>query len=348
MNIKSLLLGSAAALVAVTGARAADAVVVIPEPEPVEYVRVCDVYGTGYFYIPGTETCLRLSGYYRYEIRYWPGTAADPVAGIPATEEGYYKYARFAPSFTAKSETEWGTLTGHATLYFNWTGQPPAVGYGTAVSLDHMYIELAGVRLGKGDSPYSRFLGYGTSNINDGAYGYQNTAELSYTYTGGNGFSAIIAAIEDQDDTDWAPDVEGGVNFVQGWGSAGAIFGYDESDGSWGGKFVVRVAPADLPVSGSLHVFYSGVNGTPGSYTILDPAGARTEWSVLGGVQVVFSPMLDVDLTAQWFDTGEWAFAGGLDIRPFANSRLRIRPEITYNTVGAGTTGGLIRFQSDY
>jgi hypothetical protein len=51
MNIKSLLLGSAAALVAVTGARAADAVVVA-EPEPVEYVRVCDAFGAGFFYIP--------------------------------------------------------------------------------------------------------------------------------------------------------------------------------------------------------------------------------------------------------------------------------------------------------
>ncbi|RWP68253.1 porin, partial [Mesorhizobium sp.] len=67
MNIKSLLLGSAAALVAVSGARAADAVVVA-EPEPAEYVRICDVYGAGYFYIPGTETCLRIGGYVRYDI----------------------------------------------------------------------------------------------------------------------------------------------------------------------------------------------------------------------------------------------------------------------------------------
>ena len=57
MNIKSLLIGSAAALVAVSGARAADAVVA--EPEAVEYVRVCDAYGAGFFYIPGTETCLK-------------------------------------------------------------------------------------------------------------------------------------------------------------------------------------------------------------------------------------------------------------------------------------------------
>ena len=54
MNIKSLLLGSAAGMVAVSGAQAADAIV-YAEPEPVEYVRVCDVYGAGFFYIPGTE-----------------------------------------------------------------------------------------------------------------------------------------------------------------------------------------------------------------------------------------------------------------------------------------------------
>ena len=66
MNIKSLLLGSAAALVAVSGARAADAV--MAEPEAVEYVRVCDAYGAGYFYIPGTETCLKIAGRVRYQI----------------------------------------------------------------------------------------------------------------------------------------------------------------------------------------------------------------------------------------------------------------------------------------
>jgi hypothetical protein len=52
MNIKSLLLGSAAALVAVSGARAADAIVAA-EPEPVEYVRVCDAFGTGLLLHPG-------------------------------------------------------------------------------------------------------------------------------------------------------------------------------------------------------------------------------------------------------------------------------------------------------
>ena len=35
---------------------------------PVEYVRVCSTYGAGFFYIPGTETCLRVGGRVRAEF----------------------------------------------------------------------------------------------------------------------------------------------------------------------------------------------------------------------------------------------------------------------------------------
>jgi hypothetical protein len=63
MKIKSLLLGSAAVMIAVSGAQAADAIVI--EAEPMEYVKVCDMYGAGFFYIPGTETCMNINGYVR-------------------------------------------------------------------------------------------------------------------------------------------------------------------------------------------------------------------------------------------------------------------------------------------
>lgn len=36
--------------------------------DPINYVRVCDAFGKGYHYIPGTETCLKFSGYVRAEI----------------------------------------------------------------------------------------------------------------------------------------------------------------------------------------------------------------------------------------------------------------------------------------
>ncbi|HSP26574.1 MAG TPA: porin, partial [Saliniramus sp.] len=64
---KSLLLGSAAGLMAVAGANAADLPVRAAAPA-VDYVRVCNAYGNGFFFIPGTETCLRVGGSVRAQI----------------------------------------------------------------------------------------------------------------------------------------------------------------------------------------------------------------------------------------------------------------------------------------
>ncbi len=102
MSIKSFLLGSSAALVAVTGAKAADVVVA----EPVEYVRVCDVYGTGFFYIPGTETCLRVSGYARFQVN----VAGDPAQNREGDDYDLRSRVRARLNFDAREETELGQL----------------------------------------------------------------------------------------------------------------------------------------------------------------------------------------------------------------------------------------------
>ena len=129
MNIKSLLLGSAAALVAVSGARAADAVV-IAEPEPMEYVRVCDTYGVGFYYIPGTETCLKVSGYIRYDIGVGARGIQDTVDKSDLADgyddydidenDTYYKRARFQLRLDSRTETELGTLRTYAAINFQY------------------------------------------------------------------------------------------------------------------------------------------------------------------------------------------------------------------------------------
>ncbi len=63
--VKSLLLGTAAGLAAAAGAQAAD--LPFRKAAPVEYVRVCDWTGAGFFYIPGTDTCLKVGGFARVE-----------------------------------------------------------------------------------------------------------------------------------------------------------------------------------------------------------------------------------------------------------------------------------------
>ena len=59
---RSLLLGTAAAFAAAAGAQAADMPV---KAKPVQYVKICSLYGDGFYYIPGTDTCLKLGGYLR-------------------------------------------------------------------------------------------------------------------------------------------------------------------------------------------------------------------------------------------------------------------------------------------
>ena len=56
--IKSLLLGTAAGFAAVAGAQAAD--LPTKKAAPVEYVRVCSQFGAGFFYVPGSDTCLKV------------------------------------------------------------------------------------------------------------------------------------------------------------------------------------------------------------------------------------------------------------------------------------------------
>src|SRR5262245_46548995 len=134
MNMRSILLGSAAALVAVSGARAADAVVA-PEPEPVEYVRVCDTYGAGYFYIPGTEVCIKIGGYVRYDIG-----AGDISGAISDTgDDTWYKRTRFRLAVDAKTETEYGTLEGDIGLDINYTNSNSGGDYNgrNSEKLDH-------------------------------------------------------------------------------------------------------------------------------------------------------------------------------------------------------------------
>jgi Porin subfamily len=63
--VKSLILGSAAGLIAMSGAQAADLPV---KAKAVEYVRICSLYGAGFYYIPGTDTCIKLGGYLRVDV----------------------------------------------------------------------------------------------------------------------------------------------------------------------------------------------------------------------------------------------------------------------------------------
>ena len=365
MKIKSLLIGSAAVMAVSTGgAKAADAIV-MAEPEPMEYVRICDVYGTGFFYIPGTETCLKIGGYVRYETRYigygantWANGALfdTGAAATGAVPNYFYTRTRFTPKFDARSETEIGTLRAYAEIEMNYesitvlnpTGTALALGGTQYFNIAHAFIEINSangvLRIGRTHTPFARFLGYGPGGFTfDGAYGYSNRDEISYTFNGSNGFSAILAVVEDAGDTDWVPDVEGGFNLAQGWGSFGVIAGYDESTATWGVRGALRFSAPNSGISGGLHVFYSSGAGAGRQYAASTTTTAN--WSVLGHATFQFTPKVAANVMAQWFDTGAWDIGASLALTPAEG--LLIRPEIHYLT-GPGAWLGVVRFQRDF
>jgi hypothetical protein len=363
MNIKSLLLGSAAALVAVSGARAADAVV-IAEPEPMEYVRVCDVYGTGFFYIPGTETCLRVGGYIRYDIGVGQRGIQDAIDkseledGNLELNDTYYKRVRFQLRVDSRSETELGTLRTYAAVNFQYdtnTAGADVTGDGLVdgvfveaedeFGIEHAYIELGGFRIGKTDSMFSTFTGYAGGVIGDDlgvAYGPFGTHQIAYTFTGGNGFSAAIALEEGADGfelDDYIPHVVGGLAWTQGWGGVSAVAAYDSVSEEWAGKVRLDVNATEQLSLFVMAGYKSGANeigvDTDGDgdadFDLDEPnyyGSWGGDWAVWGGGTYTVSEKTKINVQLA-YDESE-TFAAVANVNYELVPGLVITPEISY------------------
>jgi hypothetical protein len=108
MRLKALLLGSATALAVAGGAQAAD----LSVAEPVDYVRVCDAFGTGYWYVPGTDVCIKIWGLVRWEVDFYPGedNFFSEYNNYPNEGNHWAFDTNLLFSVSAKSMTDWGPL----------------------------------------------------------------------------------------------------------------------------------------------------------------------------------------------------------------------------------------------
>jgi len=230
MNVfKTALLGSAAAIVAVGSAQAAD----LPSRKaaPVEYVKVCDAYGSGFFYIPGTDTCLKIGGAVVGEYRAYTSSyrvsrnfegqavtygAAGAVPSVTnfsnarsSDNQGYSATgrieldARTGTSFGVlrtflRVESYYGSDTSSATGSFSGGSGNVFSNAGTfrnnareTTILNKAFIQFAGLTAGRVQS----FFDFYTDNINWEALRGSNATvgALAYTYTFGNGFSGSLS-----------------------------------------------------------------------------------------------------------------------------------------------------------
>jgi len=366
MNIKSLLLGSAAALVAVSGARAADAVMA-PEPEPVEYVRVCDAYGAGFFYIPGTETCLQISGLVYYQI-----TASSFETGDTrsyhwgyGTGDGWNKTVRGRLNFDARSETEWGTLRSFIRFQATWNGSGDG-----EVTADHAYIDLGGFRIGYTDSFWGISGNGGPSNGGSHSdtgmsYGYQQRALIGYRFDS-NGFFGALSLEDDAlsvGGDGYVPDVVAKIGYGNSWGAVWAKVAYDESynvlgDDGFAAQLGAHINMPNMPGSSlRLIAFYSDSDN---AYGVKGPTLDAAEWSILASYQQRFSEQFVGSVGVQYFSdlyadgtdigTGIDAWTAELSLAWTPVTNFEIRTELAYQDMdGApGTASGFLRFTRSF
>ena len=247
--IKSLILGSAAGLVVMSGAQAADLPV---KAKAVEYVRICSLYGAGFYYIPGTDTCIKLGGYLRADVGvhtnsiFTGDTSAQGGANNRFTN-GITTRARQDLTIGTRTATEYGVVRTFFDATFTWTGDNYAanqnsaatlgstiyspIGGGTGVSpaaapgnatgggvaggalgVYHAFIQFAGFTIGKTISQFSAPFNAYPANIYDGLVGGGGdvTGVNQLTYTAQFG-NGVSGTISLQDPTAY---YQAGVNNI--------------------------------------------------------------------------------------------------------------------------------------
>jgi hypothetical protein len=309
--VKSLILGSAAGLIAMSGAQAADLPV---KAKAVEYVRICSLYGAGFFYIPGTDTCIKLGGYLRVDTTFNGSIYDQPAwSGDLGQQNRYRDYfaarSRMALTIDTRTATEYGVVRTFGQADFQFTTQgnnntnpanftaSPAAGTNTGllnqpgegyVPVEYVFIQFAGFTFGKSSSayatPWNGYPGNNTSFLLGGHDTVTGVNNIQYTAQFGNGVSGTIGL---DDPTVFNRTVV--ANLTLPFSSTGAIantyagvhapdvVGNIRVDQAWG---LFQISAAAHEVSGSYNILNTAV--APAG-TVGIAAGSPTSLSEISG-----------------------------------------------------------------
>ncbi len=217
--VKGLFLGSAASLLAIGAVQAADLPV---KAKAIEYVKICSAYGAGFWYIPGTDTCMKIGGYLRADVTFNGSVHGQPAwSGDLGQQNRYRDYfvdrARMALTIDTRTATDYGvvrtfmqgnfqfsTQASNTVNPASFTGSPtsgtqsnllgqPGDGY---VATEYIFLQFAGFTFGKSASAYATPWQGFPGNISSFLLGGQNTDtgvnNIQYTAQFGNGVSGTI------------------------------------------------------------------------------------------------------------------------------------------------------------
>ena len=367
MRFRSLLTCTAALFAGGAMAEAAD----LPTPAPEQYVRICDAFGAGFYYLPGTDTCLLIGGRVRAEAHYVDGDIEE-FFGLPGDEEfnNFTTRARGNIWLDARTASEIGLIRTYVEYEMTVGPDDFAVNYdGTDDSLSAAFVEVsndAGIFTAGHNSSFFDFFSsdtYGTRiDIDD------NTTEqtlFAYTYAATSGLRGTLSVEDpassgrrlsgaDAYEGQEMPDLVANVRIDKDWGSAqimGAARHIHDSDGDGFGWAVGAGLSTTLPFMGLGFSAQAAYADGAIAYVTNDPGGlgdfggpdgddTNTAWTVRAGLTAPFSPTvsawLDGSFTHVEDDNNDdeydfWAVVGGAAWEPI--SGLAMGPEVGFNRI---------------
>ena len=273
--MKSVLLGTVAGFVTVGAGQAAELPVKAPA-QPVEYVKVCSAYGAGFYYMPGTDMCIKIGGYVRAEV-------SDPVNGSLSwgpfngnlnTRQTNNLTVRAKGFITADAREQ--TDYGIARAYISIGLQTNTIGADNASNTfvsNRAFLQWAGFTVGLARSFYD-FYNSTALNYRSGYFPTEDTADAGwyiwgYTLVLGGGWSTSVSAetrrmtqIVDAVGVAGAaslatsgtgtgyggwnvPDVVGNIRLDQTWGSAQIMAAGHQANGLYYGSVAPNGHPGD-------------------------------------------------------------------------------------------------------
>ena len=192
-------------------------------------MKICSLYGAGFYYIPGTDTCIKIGGYLRVDTTFNGSNVYDAPAWSGDAGQGnrwadrINSRSRMALTVDTRTASEYGVVRTFAQGDFQFqnftTSNPANLGGTTAapvtatslgglgnaalssdgggyVAVEYVFIQFAGFTFGKSSSAYATpWNGYPGNNSsfliggNDLVTGVNN---IQYTAQFGNGVSASI------------------------------------------------------------------------------------------------------------------------------------------------------------
>ena len=323
---KRLLLGSTAGLVAVGGAQAADLPV---KAKPVEYVKICSLYGEGFYYIPGTDICLKIGGYVQADYGWNRAGNGQPHynGGNGGAQDRsvspYSTRGRAHFNFDSRTQTAYGTLRTYVAVHIDNLNQGSVT-----VNPSRAFIQWAGFTFGHTKSftdvpgtpgPDSfRSIHQTQAQSDTGANG---TNQIAYTWELGNGMTLNVGA--DERRTKGIGNLSN--NVVTVGGQPNTAFGPYQHPTPWV-NFAVNQAWGRLGVSAIFNkvnaTYYNGTAGVVGSGC---PAGAQPGTSQCGYPD----------------DKWGWAVLSGIDIKaPWAGPGDHFGGYFNYGVGAAAYAGG--------